>query len=114
VYNFDGLSLLPVIKGKNKKYEFSALSERDMKESLKPECWSIIRGRWKLYNGSLYDLEEDPFETIDVSDTHMELVAPLRRSALRFMQQNRIYSSSEKVKLDQKNIEQLKALGYIK
>lgn len=114
VYNLDGLSLLPVIKGKNKKNELFALSERDMKDSLRPECWSIIRGRWKFYDGSLYDLELDPFETINVSDTHMELVALLRRRALRFMQQNRIHSSSEKVKLDQKNIEQLKALGYIR
>lgn len=110
----DGVSLLPMIKKSPKKYELFAISERDMKETLKPECWSIIEGRWKLYNSTLYDLETDPFETIDVSDENMEIKARLRRGALRYMQQRRVLGKRAKVKLDKESIEKLKALGYIK
>jgi len=112
--NLDGVSLFPMIKKSPKKYKLLAISERDMKETLKPECWSIIEGRWKLYNRTLYDLETDPFETIDVSDENLEIKARLRRGALRYMQQRRVLGKREKVKLDKESMEKLKALGYIK
>jgi arylsulfatase A-like enzyme len=110
----DGVSLLSMIKKSPKKHELFAISERDMIETLKPECWSIIEGRWKVYNRTLYDLEMDPFETIDVSDENIEIKARLRRGALRFMQQRRVLGKRAKVKLDKESIEKLKALGYIK
>jgi len=110
---FDGVSILPFLSRRTKD-ELIAISERDMVESLKPECWSITWKRWKLYNSILFDLEMDPFETIDVSKENTEIKAKLRRRALKFMQQHRVVDQKAKAKLSEEELEKLKALGYIK
>jgi len=112
--NLEGISLMPMIKGRSMNEDLFAISERDMIETLQDECWSIMYDNWKLYNSRLYDLEKDPFERIDVSSDHGELKTLLRKKGIQFIKQNRISQQREKVKLDKTELEKLKALGYIK
>jgi arylsulfatase A-like enzyme len=112
--NFDGMSLVSMIRGSQNRFERFVIAERDMEERLKPQCWSIIRGRWKLYNSRLYNLETDPRETTDVSDNHMDMKKILRRGALRYMQRNRILNTGIKAKINKEELERLQSLGYIK
>jgi arylsulfatase A-like enzyme len=110
----EGISLMPLIKGQRSKIETYAISERDMLVTLRNECWSIMNDRWKLYNSCLYDLKNDTEEKIDVSDGNMNIKKSLRKRAIRFLQANRILYADKKAKLDKKEKELLKALGYIK
>jgi arylsulfatase A-like enzyme len=110
----DGMSLMPMINGRQQGFEQFVIAERDMEECLKPQCWSVIRGRWKLYNTCLYDLERDPGETVDVSDDHMDIKRTLRRGALRYMQRNRIMNTRKRAEIDKEELERLRSLGYIK
>lgn len=112
--NLEGVSLIPMIKGRSKNEDLFAISERDMIETLQDECWSIMYDKWKLYNSRLYDLEKDPFERIDISSEHAELKTTLRKKAIQFIKQIRITQQKEKVELDETELEKLKALGYIK
>jgi len=112
--NLEGVSLIPMIKGRGKNEDLFAISERDMIETLQDECWSIMYDKWKLYNSRLYDLEKDPFERIDISSEHAELKTILRKKAIQFIKQIRITQQKEKVELDETELEKLKALGYIK
>jgi len=109
----EGISLMPLIKGQKPKIDTYAISERDMEITLKNECWSIMNERWKLYNSRLYDLKNDAEEKIDVSDMHLNMKKSLRKRAIRFLQANRIFYADKKAKLDKKEKELLKALGYI-
>jgi len=110
----EGISLMPLIKGRRPKIDTYAISERDMEITLRNECWSIMNERWKLYNSRLYDLKSDAEEKIDVSDMHMNIKKSLRKRAIRFLQANRTFYTDKKAKLDKKEKELLKALGYIK
>jgi hypothetical protein len=112
--NLEGISLMPMIKGRSMNDDLIAISERDMIETLQDECWSIMYDKWKLYDSRLYNLEKDPFERIDVSSDYGELKTLLRRKGIQFIKQNRIAQQREKVKLDKTELEKLKALGYLK
>lgn len=80
--------------------------------------WKIQNHKWSLiYNTSkktfeLYDLENDPSEFQNVADQHSDIVRMLTNQFKGEIQSSII--KIRKVKLDQKTIERLKALGYIK
>jgi arylsulfatase A-like enzyme len=110
---FEGVSLAPLIQGKTDNLELLAISQRDMRET-KPEFWSIMNEKWKLYNGKLYDLENDPQELIDQSADHADLKAMLWKHAEDYLEKDPVQTSNEKVKLSDGLKEKLKSLGYIK
>ena len=111
---YEGVSLSPLIRGKIKKMELFAISQRDMLETFNPSYWSIMNEKWKLYDSKLYDLENDPQELIDQSVSHKALKSMLWEQAERFLRQTPVHTSGEKVKLSDELKEKLKSLGYIK
>ena len=74
---------------------------------------AIQRGRWKLYGESLFDLVQDPRETIDVASEHPAVVAELA-AELEAARSARLPVEAEEVRLAPETEEQLKALGYLK
>ncbi len=85
-----------------------------------PQIRSVRRGRYKLvYESkperySLYDLAEDPSEQVDLAKREpqitAQLVAEMRRRYSDFAPRD---DSENKVELDQQDIDQLRALGYV-
>ncbi len=76
---------------------------------------SVISGRWKYIQTTrpeLYDLENDPGELTDLAGTAPEECARLR-GRLETMQTAFKTAVTDKVHLSQKDLENLRALGYV-
>jgi hypothetical protein len=104
-----------LIRGQRVKRDVFAISQRDMLETFKSAYWAIMNEKWKLYDSKLYDLEHDPFEKVDVSESYMSVKWILRKRALRAMRLNGEKTlAGEKAKLDEMTVKRLKSLGYIR
>jgi arylsulfatase A-like enzyme len=71
--------------------------------------------RWKLYDGSLYDLVTDPAERHDVTFQHPDVAVSLERRLERWVEEARAAEAAGEVPvdLDPEAVERLKALGYL-
>ncbi len=134
---FDGTSLIPLIKGKEKTQR-SAISDLALREfELAPSVLSIKKDNFKFilnekisspyikrivrnFDGSqieLYDLKNDPLETKNLAaniayrDMCFELLDNINRL---YEQTDAMKRERDEVTLDQSLRERLKALGYIK
>ena len=85
------------------------MSRRDLEAGRVVE--SIRRGRWKLYDGALFDLRRDPRETADVSARHPEVVEALRGQLAELTAARDV--EGEAVELDDETRKRLEALGYL-
>ena len=134
---FDGVSLVPLIKGKEKKQRtfVSDIALREFKMS--PSVISINKDHFKFilnkkisspyiqrlarnFDGSqieLYDLENDPRETKNLAaniayrDMCFELLNNIKQM---YEKADKMKKEGDEVTLDQSLRERLKALGYIK
>lgn len=131
----DGRSLMPVLKGKEKEDRiFFADIGNNVLNSRIPQRAAMNSGKNKLIFNKrfskedlafflypppsldaveIYDLSEDPFETLNMSNKRAELANQIIREI------NDIYSKAKKRKIGKADIderlkEQLRALGYIK
>lgn len=111
--DFEGSSLVPLMKGKEPKKPVFAISQRDMPETYVPAYWSVMTRRWKLYNAKLYDLSNDPGELKDVAGTHEELKTSLQKYARKYIKRKNEKLPVKKVILDDELREKLKSLGYL-
>ena len=134
---FDGISLVPMIKGKEKKQR-TFVSDLALREfTLAPTLVSINRDRFKFilnkkisspytrrmarnFDGSqieLYDLDKDPGETKNLAaniayrDMCFELLDQIEQM---YEKAEKMNMEREEVTLDQSLRERLRALGYIK
>jgi arylsulfatase A-like enzyme len=112
--SFEGSSLVPSMRGRRPSAPVFSISQRDMLETYRSEFWSITNGRWKLYNGRLYDLAADPGETRDASASRPDIRALFRRRALRILPPSNSTLASEPAQVDEELKKKLKALGYVK
>lgn len=112
--SFEGSSLVPSMRGRGPSGTVFSISQRDMLETYRSEFWSIRDGRWKLYNGRLYDLAADPGETRDVSASRPDIRALFRRRALRLLPPPAALGASEPANVGEETRKRLKALGYVK
>lgn len=111
----DGMSFMPMIRDQRVKREVFAISQRDMLETFNSTYWAIMNEKWKLYDSKLYDLEHDPFEKLDVTESHTGVKWILRKRALRAMRLNGEKTlAGEKARLDEMTVKRLKSLGYIR
>jgi arylsulfatase A-like enzyme len=85
-----------------------------------PEYRALRRGRYKMIYSSdgdrysLYDLSSDPGETVDLAKREPELHAELRREMkLRYRDFSGVPTEETQVEMDQEDIDNLRALGYI-
>ncbi|MBU2914104.1 arylsulfatase [Reichenbachiella agariperforans] len=78
---FDGQSLLPLIKGNNKKFEDRIVITNSQRIEV-PEPWrrtSLMQGKWRLIDGvELYNLETDPEQRNNIADQHPEKMAEFK------------------------------------
>lgn len=68
--SIDGLNVLDALKGKTDVPDRALLFNRGK---------VVIKGKWKLINGKLLDLEADPQEKNDLSTEHPEIVKSLKK-----------------------------------
>ncbi|MDX1583647.1 MAG: hypothetical protein R3338_08610, partial [Thermoanaerobaculia bacterium] len=82
--------------------------------------YMVRSDRWKLVESfdekklELYDLRHDPAEKENLADARPEIVDRYRRELRRWLQKrDPVESVSSPVRLDDEEIERLKALGYL-
>ncbi len=84
-----------------------------------PVYRAIRKGRFKLVvearsmTHALYDLQQDPFEQVDVKDEQPELVAELLAVAEERYTRDEDAEPEPSVQLDAESLERLRALGYV-
>lgn len=127
--DLDGLDLAPLWRGADSsRFEdrflygeaSGGLTHRMIVEDVIPIRRSVRRGRFKLqYESigetiSLYDLDVDPLEQVDVAAEHPEVTAALRGALDRRHAgpDTAAPGGGERVVLDPEEIERLRALGY--
>jgi arylsulfatase A-like enzyme len=102
---FEGVDLAGVVEGRVAFPAF-ALSQVDGGGT------SVRTPRWKWFRKRLYDLENDPGETRDVSRELPEREAELRRLRDRLVGRD-APPVGEKIEIDAALREQLRSLGYV-
>jgi arylsulfatase A-like enzyme len=107
---FQGISLIPIIEGKNITLDAYSWSKEAI--SLREKSYKYI-----LYPESgkeeLYDLEKDPKEQINLVYQNISLCRNLRNKLLSFIN-NLPKTRTEKSGVYEKSVKQLRELGYIK
>lgn len=111
--DFEGSSLVPLMKGIPPKKLIFAISQRDMKQTYVSAYWSVMTQKWKLYDAKLFNLLNDPGELKDVSKSHEDLKTNLQKYALIYLKRKNEKSPAKKVVLDDELREKLKSLGYL-
>jgi arylsulfatase A-like enzyme len=107
--SWEGVSLLRILRGEEIE-PLLAVSKLDTDED--ENIASIRTGRWKLYDGRLLDLRNDPREqTANVAWKHPKLVKELQ-ARLDELTKGGPQGEASDVDLDEKTVERLKALGY--
>ncbi len=132
---FDGRSLMPVLKGKEKddRFFFADIGSHVLDSHI-PQKTAMNSGKNKLIfnkrfnkedldfflhppptldSVEIYDLSQDPWETLNVTSKQVKLANQIIQKI------NDIYSKAKKKKtgkaeIDEKLKDQLRALGYIK
>jgi arylsulfatase A-like enzyme len=108
--SFSGLSLAPAFAGDSLRSQpVVAWLDNDHAEI------TALRGpRWKLYDGRLFDLREDPAETRRLEASHPDLQAAMeRRLERRIGRRAQPRNASDEVALDPDAERRLEALGYL-
>ncbi len=125
----DGLDLTPLMAGKDPQ-QFTTrpifgeasggLTYALMMEDIFPVYRSLRRGQHKLIHDSkreiweLYDLANDPSETMNIAEREPELLAKLIEEMLkRYSEFNPEPSAADHVELSREELENLRALGYV-
>lgn len=79
--NFDGTSLVPLLKGKGSEW-FERILITDSQRVDFPIKWrksATMTDKWRLIDGiELYDIKSDPEQQADVASSNQEVVAKLR------------------------------------
>lgn len=111
--DFEGRSLVSLIKGIPPKKVVFAISQRDMQQTYVSDYWSVMTRKWKLYNAKLFNLLNDPGELKDVSKSHKDLKTSLQKYAIKYIRRKNEKFPVKKVVLDNELREKLKSLGYL-
>ena len=111
--DFEGTSLVPLMKGIPPKKLVFAISQRDMQQTYVSAYWSVMTRKWKLYDAKLYDLLNDPGELKDIAGSHEDLKTSLQKYALKYIKRRDKKFSAKKVILDDELRKKLKSLGYL-
>jgi len=80
---FDGQSLVPMVRGKDKEWPERIIITDTQREDtcVKWKKCAIMTSRWHLIRGEeLYDMDNDPGQTTNVSDQYPEIVKKLRQA----------------------------------
>ncbi len=122
-FDFDGQSLLDIIKGREKKHRtyISDFSRKDSSD-LRPTMVSTNRDYWKIIINRkksppkifLYDFNSDPLEKHNLENSKGQLARSLFNLILEHYDHFRkVLRKSEKVEMDEELRQRLRALGYV-
>ena len=124
--NFEGKSLLSLIKGRNihSRYAFSEHIEREndlstgdwvyTKNSIRATHWKLIctyDSRNKTYG--LYNLKEDSLESNDLKNTEKDQFELLKREQDKWIERPKPSITSSRIYLDVETKDKLRSLGYM-
>jgi arylsulfatase A-like enzyme len=122
-----GTSLLPLILGKKERLEELdyILSEEILRQPEAHDIRSLRWSGWKYiltldfekgeYRRELYDLSQDPAETVDLFEQESSLAMELHRRLLSQVSDLERLKTKPQVRTpDKETLEKLKALGYIR
>ena len=107
---FLGVDLAPLAASQAATTGLSAVSRIDRRATR--DISALRTEKWKLYSPWLFDLEIDPGEQWDTATSHLDEVAALE-AALEEAIAERRRSVGPQVAPTKKNLEELKALGYL-
>lgn len=107
----DGTDLLALVDGGDPTATRFAFAQLD-----NGTARALRTRRWKLYDGSLYDLVTDPGERHDVTFQHPDVAGALERRLERWTEAARAVEGAGEapVDLDAEAVERLRALGYLR
>lgn len=106
---FEGRSLIPLIDTVEDKPHLilTEIIERD-----KSITTAVRTPRWKLFRDKLYDIENDPMETTDLSDKYPEVKRSLEKYREEMLQKEYHQWEYGEADVDPELERQLKELGY--
>ena len=111
---FEGEDFMGIVLGFKKRREKLLIAQRDSaKEITSGENWTIMDRTWKLYNGKLFDLKNDPLEQKDASTSFRDKKILLREKALSVIRKHFKIEPVKKRTMDKDLKKKLKSLGYI-
>ncbi len=117
--DIEGVSLLPLLSGKDQDLKLTAFSETGKlkdrgKISLRSKRCKLISD-YSASKIELYDLQGDPYETRNLAAEEFELVGDLLKLMKNIQKSFTVseYPSEEKVRIDEEMKERLRSLGYI-
>jgi arylsulfatase A-like enzyme len=109
-----GHSLLAYRSGANGHEHFPVFSERADLISMRTEKYKYIYNT-DSKTGELYDLQNDPGERKNLANDDPETAERMRNEILRWAEITRRATSEQTgVKIDDKSVEKLRSLGYIR
>lgn len=117
-HEFDGSSLIPVIRGDDAVFPDYAYMDAPPFRAVRTEKWKLIRNE-RTSRIELYDLADDPFERNDVADSNPSVTSDLldRLDAVvaRLGSASRIdpFSAGEGSEMSEEITKKLKGLGYL-
>lgn len=116
-HDIQGVSLLPAIKGKELHLEAFSELLSGPKRMAQSRGWKYIQRLSNPEIRELYNLKVDPEEKHNVYETEEEQRERMQKVYRRWFSENRKmarkFEPKKDRKMDEKVIEQLKALGYI-
>ena len=108
---FDGRSLLTDLRSDH-PLDLPVVLLRDTTLKDTVETGGLRIGKWKLAEGRVFDLERDPGELADLASSRAQVADDLKTQLEKIIAR-RQPMVSEKLHLDEKTREDLRALGYL-
>lgn len=109
--SFDGLSLVPLFGAGGSHADLPAIAFRDGPQGQVYEALTFRR--WKLDEGRLFDLENDPGQKFDRLALESGRAAALTAELRRLVDRRPGSAKAAKVELAAEEIERLRSLGYV-
>lgn len=113
---FEGISLLPMVTGDEKRDIIKVISQRDMQKTYPRKYWSVMTPDWKFYDSRLYDLRNDPGELKNVardSEANRRLKSELESYGVSFMKRRKKRGKNKKANINKELKKKLETLGYV-
>ncbi len=108
----EGRSLVPLLDGEITSIEVESISEGDF-------CTALSVGNWKIMRVDttdsflLFDIDETPRETRDLSKTHPDEYERMHARLFEYLKKAKELRKAMEAEADEDTIRALKALGYI-
>ena len=110
---------MPLLEGAAPASPRTLFSHRSLQEPERRELWAAVSGDWHLLERGgdveLYHLENDPEEQLDLSDARRDVTERLAHELEDFRASARARRRTVpiEIEVDDEQLEELRALGYV-